>query len=548
MSVTTSPTPVQIQALAKTAAAHRNATSPSAFVRVIAVRAYSLGVSDQQLLLFLRKQVGNHQGLARFLKQTTPLRRVLAAAKRASLINSPAAATKNSQRVARLVVGRFLSPIGDTKSLGQVDDDLDDEAWAEAIAGAQPVEAKPLSLAVQLRTRVALAVAAGEVLKSINGPSGWTTAQISYARMNLATGWTTTTSKRALNDLVQLRLIAELPSGRKATARRFKINGSLNPSQREVAAGQYETIGTLMGCEGAASLAAALISSVNHAAWNFGPSPLSHRAWLVATADAAGIDPAGLAISKRNISLARKALTAAGLGNVTTAEELSVVLDRYAAANGCAEAKRQAEEEYRLAADARAEEVKHFQGLKVDSKEILDSFTGEAAKIPKLETSSGRKFATWLATSSEAFDGRAYPAEMATMVVTELAKRIGKRLGGDAAAGKIVAGWILAGLEVEDLDAKRAVQIKAARGLEILGAGLANVPAGTASEFEQKAWLKELQGKVTAGRPMAPAMRDAVAADLRGRLLVRGYSEDKASKGSAWVVRDVALTDVAVAA
>ncbi|RAN79327.1 hypothetical protein B5P43_15570 [Bacillus sp. SRB_336] len=540
MSVSTSPTPEQLQELAKTASAYpANKFSPQALVRAIAIRAASLGVTEEQTRVFLVKHIGARPGLAPFLKQAA-CSRLLKGASKAAAFSSSQGAAASARKVARLTVGRVLSEIkGTPKRRAGADDDPDESV---------PVTArKPPSPAVQLRARVAMAVMAVELLESINGPRHWNTISLPHGLLAVRTGWSVSTARNAVRDVATLRLAKELPTGRAAVAKRWKISGLLNVEQGAVAAGQYGTIGRLMGRTGAESLAAEIILSVTHPAWNYGPTPLGHRAWLTAVADAAGIDPTTLAISKRNISLDRKALRAAGLGDVKNAAELHAALDAYAVENGCVEARAKAEEAYREQAAARTAEVKLHQGLKADAIAALDAFTGPAMKIPKLDTSRGRKFAAWLATSTEAFDGRSYPAEMATATATELARRIGKRLGGNRAAAGVVASWILSGLSVNEVSARGLAAMKAARGLEHLCGGLLDIPAGDAPELVQRVWLKELQGRLAAGKPMAPDMREAVTADLQARLFVRGYSVEKASKASAWCVRDVAIVRAAAA-
>ncbi|MGO4383870.1 hypothetical protein [Specibacter sp. RAF43] len=386
-----------------------------------------------------------------------------------------------------------------------------------------------------------------DLLASINSENGWSTAQLSYSRMNLLTGWTTSTSKRALNDLVSMGLISELPTARKATARRFKMNRGLTPDQREIAAGQVETIRALKGLDGAGSMVADLVRSTTHSAWNFGEGKLGHRAWWVAVAARAGLDPATLGVSKRNVSLDRKALTAAGITGAKTGAELTAALDRYSRERGCLEARRGAEEAYREAAVARTDELRFYRGVREDARRIVEELVGPFAAVPKPGVSGGRKMARWIDTARAAFAGRAYPVEVAAAVQAELGRMIGSRVR-DAEVGRIVAGWITAGLDLDgEVPGKRRVAMRATRGLDHLGAALMSIPRGNEDENTQKAWLLQLRGKINGLPPMSPEVKAAVEADLAARLRLRQWDADKVVKGAAWAVRGLAIAEAVAA-
>ncbi|MCQ9162998.1 hypothetical protein [Arthrobacter sp. STN4] len=482
--------------------------------------------------------------------QVTPLKRVLATAKRSSLASSPQGARRNAAAVSRLLVGRLLSDFSKgTPNRSRVGDEgLDDEAWAEAVLGAPKADAMPMSPATQLRLRVGLAVVGMDLLASINSEKGWSTTQLSYARMNLLTGWTTSTSKRALNDLVTMAMISELQTARKASARRFKMNRGLTPDQCETAASQVETILALRGIEGAESLAAELIRSVTHSAWNYGSSPLGHRAWWVAAADAGGLDPVALGVSKRNASLDRKSLAAAGVTGAKTGAELTAALDLYSREHGCLEARRMAEEAYSEAAATRTDELQYFRGVKEDARKIVAELVGPFTSVPKPGVSGGKKMARWIETSKEAFAGRTYPVEVAAAVQAGLGRMIGTRVR-DAASGRIIGGWITAALDVEgELPAKRLVAMRAARGLDHLGAAHMSIPRGDADEVAQKAWLADMRNKLNGLPAMSLEVQAAIEADLFARLTLRQWDADKVAKASAWVVRDAAITEVLAAA
>lgn len=357
-------TPAPIEELVKIASSLPASTvTPRAFARAIAVRAFSLGLSDSELIGFLKKQTAHRPGLSDLLSDRFAYRRLIASCRRAALSSSPAGAADNAVKTARLTLGRILTPV-------PVDD-----------AGS-PV----LTSVKQIRARAALAVLCVEQLRSINGEKGWNTILVSYPWLSLRMGVSWPTAKAALNDLVDIGWIRELGGQRPDSARRFKITGYLTKDQRGLVEevkdedgqvtepGLYDAIGALAGRDNGPGqsdlLVAAVTRSVNHPAWTYGTEPLGAKTWLLTLAQAAGVDPVQLDVTKRPIPALNRLKVEAALDLLVASEQgdtndvetdilgrLSAALDSWAIRTGAYEAAAAAKEAYKANAAARTDEL-----------------------------------------------------------------------------------------------------------------------------------------------------------------------------------------------
>lgn len=98
MSVSTSPTPEQIEELRKTIVSMpASKVTAQEFLRAVAIRWFSLGLDESDLKSFLRKQTANRPELERLLGQPA-YKRIIQATKRASQSSSPAGAAGNERK------------------------------------------------------------------------------------------------------------------------------------------------------------------------------------------------------------------------------------------------------------------------------------------------------------------------------------------------------------------------------------------------------------------------------------------------------------------
>ncbi|KIC68687.1 hypothetical protein [Pseudarthrobacter phenanthrenivorans] len=520
-------TPASIEELRMLAASLPVSTvGPRDFARRIAVRAYSLGLSDSELIGFLKRQTAKRPGLSSVLTDRLAFRQLLASCRRAALSSSPAGRRKNAGKTARLTLGRILAPV---------------------VAGADGVALSP---ARQIRARTALAIVCVEQLKSINGEKGWNTIRVSYPWLALRLGSSWPTAKAALNDLLELGWIHEPSAGlRPGQPRRFKISGYLNPDQRAlvqrlkdngegvVEPGLYEAIGALAEQENEASqrdlLGAAVTRSVNHPAWTYGEAPLGAKTWLLTLARAAGVDPVQLGLPKRSIPALNRLMAEAGLdrligsaqGDTSAAEsdlpgQLAEVLKTWAKATGAYEAAAAASAAYKDNAKARTDEIARVRKLRVDAGPAMDRLFGEVASIPAAGSSADR-LNTWVAGASNAI-AKVPPMtkDRRNALTRELKKRLKKRsYQGDAIT--LVAEKVMANAR------------------PLLGAA-ETVPLATDDPAVKTAWLRGVTGAMQ-GKAMQVGERNAFEAELKARFRSRGYERDKAGQMAALILKDVAL-------
>lgn len=519
-------TQAQIEELVKLAASLPASTvGPRDFVKRIAVRAFSLDVSDSELLRFLKKQTAHRPGLSDMLAARFAYRTLIASCRRAALSSSPAGAAKNAVKTARLTLGRILSPVS-------VDD-----------AGT-PV----LTPAKQIRARAALAVLCVEQLKSINGEKGWNTIMVSYPWLALRMGVSAPTAKAALNDLVDIGWIQEVGGQRPDSARRFKISGYLTPGQRSlvervededgrvIEPGQYEAIGALAGHPGDPGqkdlLVAAVTRSVNHPAWTYGEAPLGAKTWLLTLAQTAGVDPVQLGIPKRSIPALNRLKVEAGLdllngseqGDTKSAEidlpgRFTEALNSWAQKTGSFPAAAAAKEAYKTHAAARTDELARVRQLRADAGPEMDKLFGLAASIPKAEATAEKR-EEWVAGASRVIAAVTVTEAHRKALAYELKRRLKSR-GYEKDAITLVANQVMANAR------------------PLLGPE-ESIPLAGEEQSVKTAWLRSAAGQMQ-GKTMRAGERDAFAMELLGRLRHRGYEKAMADRLVALILQDVDL-------
>lgn len=483
MSPSHSPDPSLIEKLVITASAYpSDRTTPQAFVLAVGTRAFSVGIEENDLGLFLKKQTASHPGLSDLLANRSAYRRLVSSARSAALSSSPAGADQNALRTARVTMGRILSPI-------------------EVAEGETP-----LSAVRQIRARVALAILANEQLKSIRSDQGWNTIMVSYAWLALRMGASWPTAKAALNDLVGLGWIRELAGSRPDSARRFKISsGRLTRSQGQVIEPDhlYQAIGLLAQLNDATNRVTELIRVVAHPAWSYGPDPLGQRTWLLALASAAGVDPVQLGVGSRYIPKARKALEVAGLWDTTSLRE---PLDEWAERTSAFEAASQAKALYKENAAQRTDELAMTRALRAQAKKDAEAFFGPTSSIPAAGSSRDRMNA-WLEGATGVMGRKVLADAQIKAMDRELGKRFKAR-----------------GYEGDTVTKLTAIVVSAAGSL--IGPE-DSIPAAADEPATKQEWLQAMVEKVAA-RPLANELRAAAGQELVAKLKRRGFEKEKA--------------------
>lgn len=513
-----------IDALVMLAASLSSSTvTPQVFVLSLATRAFSEGLSESELIVFLKKHTGTHSGLSSLLSDRPALRRLLDRSRAAALSSSPAKAAENSLATARLTLGRILTPV-------------------RANADGVPV----LTPAKQIRARAALAVLCNEQLKSIQGEKGWNTIMISHSFLGLRMGVTRQTARAAMQDLVALDWIQEVGVTRADSAGRFKIGWYLAKDQIKVTkqvrddegqvifAGQHEAIGALAGADGepaqGALLTALLTRSVVHPAWTYGTDPLSFKVWLLALASAAGVDPVQLGLPARSVAPAKKVLIRAGLDllNRSTegdtnpagrdlADRLTAALDAWAESTGAYEAAKAAKAEYKANAEARTDELRRARQARVDARSVLDVMFGSVDSIPpakatavKSQTARNAAYAdreNWLVGASGAIAQEPLIEERRKALKYELKRRLKLRgYKGDAIT------------QMADRVMSHA--------RPLLGNDDA-IPLATEPPSVKSEWMASAMAEMS-GRELSEADQTAFSKELFARLRRRGYEKSKA--------------------
>lgn len=507
MTVLHSAKPALIEALVKTASAYPSTrATPTEFVKAVAVRAISLGLSGNDLGLFLKKQTANHPGLSELLSNRSAYGRIVSSCRKAARSSSPAGAAENSKKTARLTFGRILTPV----PMVEVEQEPAEDGTA-----VEPKLVPILSPALQVRARATLAVLCVEQLKSIQGEKGWNSLMVSYAWLGLRMGVSLSTAKAALNDLVDLGWIREVGGHRPDSARRFKISGTLTSEQGQTLkpGHLFDAVGSLAGRDVDPVQTALLIRSVTHPAWTYGDDPIGFRTWLVALAHSAGIDPVQLGVQTRSMGRSKKALTLAGLGSLTRPNkgdtaELNDRLKEWAQKTGSFEAAAQAKEAYKEHAAERTDELATARAIRAQAKADAETFFGPATNIPKAGSARDRTNA-WLQGATGVMGRKVLSDAQVKAMEKELVRRF-KTRGYEGDAVTKLAGIVLgaAGSLVGPDD---------------------SIPAAAAEAEEKQAWLRSMVQKMD-GRPIAAEVRAAAGKELTAKLKRRGFDKDKAAQ------------------
>ncbi len=514
--------PALIEALVKTASAYPSSrATPSEFVKAVAVRAFSLGLSENDLGLFLKKQTASHPGLSELLSNRFACRRLVSCARLAALSSSPAGAAENSLKTARLTLGRILSPVPMTEV---------EQAPLDDGSPAEPKLVPVLTPARQIRARATLAILCVEQLKSIQGEKGWNTLMVSYPWLSLRSGVSWITAKAALNDLVDLGWIREVGGHRPDSARRFKISGRLTRDQGRVIrpAHLYTAIGSLAGLNNEPAQAALVTRCVTHPAWTYGDDPLGFRNWLVTMAQAAEVDPVHLGVQTRSMARSRKALALAGLTLVDGSRigdtiDVNERLNEWAHRTGSFTAATEAKEDYKAQAAERTAELNRVREGRAKAKKDLESAFGPVGSIPAADAPVERRNA-WLRGAAQALSHEPITEDRRKALQHELTRRLKLRGYGNGDTVTRVVDHILGHAPVllaED-----------------------TIPASTEDPVVKQQWLQGAAAAI-AGRVMRPDERDAFSAEIFNKLRRRGYDKDRALKLSDLITGGVHLAQAA---
>ncbi|MEW1812997.1 hypothetical protein AB0284_20130 [Pseudarthrobacter phenanthrenivorans] len=520
-------TPDPIEALVKTASSLPASTfSDRDFVKRVAVRAFSLGLSEDVLVGFLKKQTANRPGLPSLLSERFAFRPLIASCRRAALSSSPAGADDNAVKTARLTLGRILTPV-------EVDE----------------TGAPLLSPAKQIRARATLAVLCVEQIKSIRSEQGWNTIMVSYPWLSLRMGVSWPTAKDALKDLVAMGWIHEVSGARPDSARRFKISGNLRKEDQApfvkqvkdeagqvIEPGLYDAIGALAGNPGDPGqkdlLLASLTRSVTHPAWTYGTDPLSFKVWLLTLARVAGVDPVQLGIQKRSIPALNRVMNEAGLdlligsiqGDTTSAgndlpAQLADALNAWADRAGSVAAAMAAKDGYKAATADRTKEIATVRQLRADARPAVDKLLGATGAIPAAGAPEDRR-TRWVERASQVAATDPLVGVWKDALTWELKRRL-KAKGYDRDAITLLASQVMSHAQ------------------PLLGTK-ETIPLAQEDPAVKTAWLQTAAREMQ-GRPMRPAERDAFEKELLGRLRSRGYEEPKAVQVANLLFKDVAL-------
>jgi hypothetical protein len=514
--------PALIESLVKTASAYPSSrATPSEFVKAVAVRAFSLGLTENDLGLFLKKQTASHPGLSELLANRSAYRRLISSCRAAARSSSPAAAADNSLKTARLTLGRILSPVPMV------------EVERPHLEDGTAVESKlvpMLTPARQIRARATLAILCVEQLKSIQGEEGWNTLMVSYAWLSLRMGVSWPTAKAALNDLADLGWIKELGGHRPDSARRFKISGRLTREQGQVVAPAhlYEAIGSLAGLNDEPAQTAIVTRSVTHPAWTYGSDPIGFKNWLVTLAHAAGVDPVHLGVPTRSMARSRKALTLAGLTLVDRSikgDTIDVMnrLTEWAHRTGSFDAATAAKAAYKAQAAERTAELTRVREGRAKAKQDLESAFGPVGLIPAADAPVEKRNA-WLRGAAQALSHESITEDRRKALRHELTRRLKLRGYGNGDTVTRVVDHLMG----------HAPALLAEE----------SIPASTEEPAIKQQWLQSATAAI-AGRVMQPEERDAFSAEIFSKLRRRGYDKDRALKLSDLITGGVHLAKAA---
>lgn len=507
MSTFLSSDPALIEALVKSASSYPSTrATPSEFVKAVAVRAFTLGLTENELWLFLKKQTASHPGLSELLANRSAYRRIVSSCRAAARSSSPAAAADNSLKTARLTLGRILSP---TQMV---------EVWQEAASDGEAPESKlvpMLTPARQIRARATLAILCVEQLKSIQGEKGWNTVMVSYPWLALRMGASWPTAKAALGDLLDLGWIHKVGGHRPDSAGRFKISGRLTREQGQVVSNPhlYTAIGSLAGLTDEPAQTAVLTRSVTHPAWSYGDDPIGFRNWLVALAHSGGVDPVQLGVQTRSMAPSRRALTLAGLDSLVKPAigDTTAFADRlreWAQKTGSFDAAAQAKDAYEERAAERTDELATTRAIRDQAKVDVEASLGPATNIPKAGSARDRTNA-WLRGATEIMSRKLLSDAQAKSMEKELVRRFKAR-----------------GYEGDTVTKLAGIVLGAAGSL--IGSD-ESIPAASEDPATKQEWLRSMVQKLD-GRPMAAEVRAAAGKELTAKLKRRGFEKEKAAQ------------------
>ncbi|WP_411731742.1 hypothetical protein [Paeniglutamicibacter sp.] len=204
--------------------------------------------------------------------------------------------------------------------------------------------------------------------------------------------------RQLLIDLGWLRLVAGGRAGFPSRVKFTRLPGSVGGLVGSES--MYASIGRIASQEDDGSdLVAALFGSAAHPAWTYSPT-LGSAHWLVALADAAGVDPRGLGVAARRLpGLRRELVELFGAADKRDAKMIVEVLDAHAIEVGAFGAYDAAEEARRAAAEERkaavlavraekkaAAEEKRAGKTARDAKKAASAATVETSALPADET------------------------------------------------------------------------------------------------------------------------------------------------------------------
>ncbi len=163
--------------------------------------------------------------------------------------------------------------------------------------------------AAEVRARAVVAYVGGITLASLaDDGSGIEAPRVDAGRVAVALGCEAQAAKAALRRAVEEGRLTRVGAPRRGVAHTYRLP-QLHGAAVAVADDHPALIDALAGA--GEHPAAAVLRSVGHAAWGYGG--LTHRAWAVAVADAAGVDPADLGVPARAATSLRRELDRAGV-------------------------------------------------------------------------------------------------------------------------------------------------------------------------------------------------------------------------------------------
>jgi len=220
--------------------------------------------------------------------------------------------------------------------------------------------------------------------------SGIEAPRVDAGRVAVALGCEPQAAKTALRRAVAEGWLARVGGERRGVAGTFRL-----PQLRGAAVATADDHGGLIGALAGAGEhpAADVILSVRHAAWGY--SFLGHRAWTVALADAAGVDPVDLGVPARAAASLRRDLIRTGVpaGGPSFAEALDLLAPTADSDGGWSSpATRQVEAEQRRAARAaeRTAEVARHRVEQTAAREAAQADRAAARRTDRADRTGVR--------------------------------------------------------------------------------------------------------------------------------------------------------------